>query len=59
VAPHVKTKLVNAGVLAADNISLFASVPSLREHLAINHHNVSFQESTPSTVSLYTADTGV
>ena len=59
VAPHVKTKLVNAGVLAADNITLYASAPSLREHLAINHHNVSFQESTPSTVSLYTADTGV
>lgn len=59
VAPHVATKLVNSGVLSAGNIALCPSVSSLREHLAINNHNLALQESTPSTVSLYTADSGI
>jgi SulP family sulfate permease len=59
VAPHVATKLVNSGILSAGNIALCPDASSLREHLAINNHNLASQESTPSTVSLYTADTGV
>ncbi len=58
VAPHVGTKLSNAGVFAGENIALVADVASLRKQLAQNADNVSVQESTPSTVSLYTADTG-
>jgi SulP family sulfate permease len=55
VAGHVERKLATAGVLMADNISLYPSAELLREHLAINRHNVLSQESTPSAVSLYTA----
>ncbi len=56
VATHVEKKLATAGgVLMADNIALYPSPQSLREHLAINRHNVLSQESTPSAVSLYTA----
>ncbi|MGF1693757.1 C4-dicarboxylic acid transporter DauA [Photobacterium kagoshimensis] len=58
VAPHVAVKLTNAGVLAGENIALVADVAALRQQLAQNADNVSVQESTPSTVSLYTADTG-
>lgn len=58
-AAHVKTKLINAGILTAGNINFYATAPLLREHLATNHHNVLPNESTPSTVSLYTAGTGV
>ena len=55
LAPHVEKKMAVAGILAADNIAVYTSASSLREQLATNRHNVLSQESTPSTVSLYTA----
>ncbi|OAN18747.1 sodium-independent anion transporter [Photobacterium jeanii] len=56
--PHVVAKLSQAGVLVGENIALVADDASLRSQLAQNADNVSVQESTPSPVSLYTADTG-
>ncbi|PSW09363.1 C4-dicarboxylic acid transporter DauA [Photobacterium sanctipauli] len=55
VAGHIETKLHNAGVLAADNVQLSVSSELLREQLMIKGHNVRPQESTPPSVSLYTA----
>ncbi|ELR64320.1 Sulfate permease [Photobacterium marinum] len=58
VASNVEKKLAIAGVLNADNILLYSSAELLREHLASNRHNLLSQESTPSSVSLYTANEG-
>lgn len=55
VAPHIEQKLTSAGVLALENVALYHSTESLREHLASQTHNVLGQESTPPAVSLYTA----
>ncbi|KLV06438.1 transporter [Photobacterium aquae] len=55
VGPHIEKKLASAGVLALENLEVYPSGESLREHLASKGHNVQSQESTPLTVSMYTA----